>query len=83
MANFDALEDVIAHRDAHADFHGGLTYWLLELSDVGGDIITYTAFEPDPNTHRGDFYYNAATNVLYKKVATCGGLFDWKQISTG
>ncbi len=32
--------------------------------------IEPTAFEPDPRTHRDDYYYNAITNVLYKKVIT-------------
>lgn len=42
--------------------------WFLEL--VGATVIVPTAFEPDPATHRGTHYYNAVTNVLYKKVIT-------------
>lgn len=42
--------------------------WFIELN--GGTIIEPTAFEPDPATHRGDFYYNAVTNTLYRKVVS-------------
>lgn len=40
--------------------------WFIEL--YGGVIIEPTAFEPDPATHRHDYYYNAVTNTLYRKV---------------
>lgn len=42
--------------------------WLVELH--GGTTIEPTAFEPDPVTHRHDYYYNAETNTLYKKVVS-------------
>lgn len=42
--------------------------WFLEKR--GGTIVEPTAFEPDPATYRHDFYYNAETNTLYKKVVT-------------
>jgi hypothetical protein len=42
--------------------------WFLEL--WGATIIEPTAFEPDPSTFRGEFYYNAVTNTLYRKVVT-------------
>lgn len=42
--------------------------WFIELH--GGTIIEPTAFEPDPATHRSDYYYNAGTNVLYKKIVS-------------
>lgn len=44
------------------------TAWFLELE--GAKVIIPTAFEPDPNTCRDDYYYNAITNVLYKKIAS-------------
>lgn len=34
----------------------------------GGEMIEPTAFEPDPITHRNNYYYNSVTNVLYKRV---------------
>jgi len=41
---------------------------LLEL--YGGTIVEPTAFEPDPTTCRNEYYYNAITNTLYRKVVT-------------
>jgi hypothetical protein len=40
--------------------------WFVELN--GGTVVEATAFEPDPATYRHDYYYNAETNTLYKKV---------------
>jgi hypothetical protein len=40
--------------------------WFLELR--GAVIVQPTAFEPDPRTHRDDYYYNSITNTLYRKV---------------
>jgi len=57
---------------------------FLELD--GAEIVEPTAFEPDPNTHRGDYYYNAVSNVLYKKVISRkeSGVITatWKRTST-
>lgn len=36
----------------------------------GGSIIEPTAFEPDPITHRQEYYYNAINNILYRKVVS-------------
>jgi|10_taG_2_1085330.scaffolds.fasta_scaffold00167_33 hypothetical protein len=44
------------------------TAWFLELE--GATVIEPTAFEPDPVTFRGNYYYNANLNVLYKKIIT-------------
>ena len=44
------------------------TVWMLELA--GATPIEPTAFEPDAATYRGDYYYNAITNALYKKIIT-------------
>lgn len=57
--------------------------WIIELE--GAEIIAPTAFEPDPNTHRDQYYYNAATNTLNQKITTIDtqGLpkSTWKRIS--
>ena len=37
---------------------------------LGGRIIEPTAFEPDPSTYRGEYYYNAVTNALYRRIIT-------------
>ena len=41
---------------------------IVELK--GGRVIEPTAFEPDARTHRGEYYYNAITNALYRKIVT-------------
>jgi hypothetical protein len=58
---FQELSQKIGRREI-----GHTTAWFLELE--GAEILIPTAFEPDPNTHRNDYYYNANTNALYKKV---------------
>lgn len=45
---------------------GGMSTRYSEL--YGGDIVEPTAYEPDPNTHRHQYYYNVTTNTIYKKV---------------
>ena len=60
---FEDLSTRIGPKQAGYD-----SEWMIEL--VGGTIIEPTAFEPDPNTHRSVYYYNAITNVLYKKVTS-------------
>ena len=45
----------------------GPAHWL-ELN--GATIIEPTKFEPDPDTYRGDYYYNTTTNRLYKKITS-------------
>ena len=47
---------------------GDWSAWMLELN--GAKVIEPTAFEPDPATHRSEYYYNAETNVLYRKIVT-------------
>lgn len=48
---------------------GGNPHQFLEFF-AGAKLVTLTAFEPDPATHRDDYYYNTITNRLYKKVVT-------------
>jgi len=60
------LTDLMARRGKATP--GYNPSWFVELYD--GTIIEPTAFEPDPATHRHDYYYNAITNALYKKVVT-------------
>ena len=59
--------------------------WFLELGEEGAEILIPTAFEPDPNTHRDDYYYNAVTNTLYTKVVnrSIDGIkvANWKKAS--
>jgi hypothetical protein len=60
----DFLADLITRRGKKQI--GSNSVRAVEL--MGGKIIEPTAFEPDPNTYRGEYYYNAITNVLYRKV---------------
>lgn len=56
---------------------------MVELD--GGHVLEPTAFEPDPNTHRQSFYYNALTNALYKRAVRTRSdgirLYYWQQVS--
>jgi hypothetical protein len=60
------LNDLGNRRGRPSPGHNSI--WFLELSGV--TIIEPTAFEPDPATHRHDYYYNAVTNTLYRKVVS-------------
>lgn len=60
---FQELSEKLGKRQG-----GWNSSWFIELE--GGKLIMPTAFEPDPNTHRDDYYYNAVTNTLYKKVVS-------------
>ena len=44
------------------------TVWTLEK--FGAIIVQPTAFEPDPATHPYEYYYNAITNTLYRKIVS-------------
>lgn len=80
MTTNEFLDDLFARRGI--DTVHSETARLLEL--YGAEIIEPTAFEPDPNTHRSDFYYNAVNNVLYKKVTVGTDIkaSHWKPISS-
>jgi len=50
----------------------------------GGIVVETTAYEPDPATYRGRYYYNASRNVLYKKVIVQQSpniVAHWRQVS--
>lgn len=70
------ISDLFNRRNTN--HNGGETLRSLEL--FGATIIEPTEFEPDPNTHRSDYYYNASNNVLYKKISH-GKVSHWKSIS--
>lgn len=60
------LSDLIARRGAKKKGHTNIR--AVEL--LGGKVIEPTAFEPDASTFRGEYYYNATTNTLYRKKVT-------------
>jgi hypothetical protein len=59
----DFLTDILNRR--RLNYSRGDCVWFLEKH--GAHIVQPTAFEPDPETHRSDYYYNAIENVLYRK----------------
>jgi hypothetical protein len=61
---------------------GHLPVWFMER--WGATVIEPTAFEPDPTSYRHDYYYNATTNALYKRVITRQGditVAKWQKVS--
>jgi len=80
MRNNDFLNDLVNRRNVN--YNKGDTIRYLEL--FGATIIEPIEFEPDPNTHRSDYYYNSSNNVLYKRVSQIVDNFKvshWKPIS--
>ena len=74
------IEDLIDRRGLVTA--GGNPIRFVEL--VGGEHVEVTAFEPDPVTFRGSYYYHAGRNVLYTKVITQRlptKIAHWKQVS--
>lgn len=54
---------------AASDLARGLGYnphWMVER--FNGKMVEVLYLEPDPNTFRDDYYYNARTNQLFKKI---------------
>ena len=55
-----------------------------ELRD--GGIVEPTPFEPDPLTHRSDYYYNSDKNILFRRIVsktrTGIPIASWKPINT-
>ena len=74
MADF--FEDLTQHRGNPSI--GGNPHRFVEL--FGGEIVEMTFIEPDPQTFRGDFYYNTRFNQLFKKIKVGDAPF-WKRIS--
>jgi hypothetical protein len=73
----DFLADLFSRRSKFSNSYGE-NVRFLELH--GARIIEPTAFEPDPFTHRGDFYYNAVDNALYRKVKTSKYSAIWNKM---
>jgi hypothetical protein len=73
MATNTFLKDLFSRRGKQSDSN---TIWLLN----GAKIVDFSEYEPDANTHRGDYYYNSKLNVLYRKTKLTNK-FCWKPIS--
>jgi len=81
MVNQSVLEEIIMFRAPRVAARD--TVWNIERH--GANIIMPTAFEPNPATYHGKYYYNAATNTLYMKIITRQepGIIvaHWQQVS--
>lgn len=52
---------------------------FIEL--YGGSTIEMYNYQPDPNTFRGEYYYNTRLNRLYKKSNLDNKAYYWKAVS--
>lgn len=69
------IETILSIRNQQSSI--GHTVWLQQ--PFGVKMVNITAFEPDPNTYRDDYYYHAVLNTLYVKVpGNKPGLKVWK-----
>jgi hypothetical protein len=69
----DFMSDLLERRKSKRI--GRDPIWYLE--QYGANIIKPVAFEPDANSHRGDFYYNSKENSLYRKTASINKTYVW------
>jgi hypothetical protein len=69
----DFIADILNRRNKASI--GGDTVWFLELN--GATVINPTPFEPDPNTHRQEYYYNSADNIMYKRARSSSQNHVW------
>jgi len=76
---FDIVGDIQAKREKFQyNAKAGFTPRMLELA--GAEEVQVLNAEPDPNTFRDPYYYNAVVNVLYVKVQS-GYVMAWKKVS--
>lgn len=73
MTNNTFIKDLFSRR---GEGSGAGTIWLLN----GAKMVDCIEYEPDPNTHRSEYYYNSKLNVLYRKTQV-NSKFCWKPIS--
>lgn len=72
------LEDIFIKRMKSTSF-SGLSHNFIEF--FGGQPVSFSQYDPDPNTHRESFYYNTRENRLFKKVKASDGQYVWKDVS--
>lgn len=61
-----AVSDILGRRRPAGQ--GGTPLNFLEL--YGARMVEVTAFEPDPRTYRGEYYYNCSLNRLFRRIVT-------------
>jgi len=76
---YEKLSEVSGERSS-----GGNSMHLIEL--LGGAQASFSSYEPDASTFRGEYYYNTRLNVLFKKAKSRNPdsyeiTYYWKRIS--
>ena len=65
------LRDIKRQRDALKPLSGSTNLPLTLMERLFGlESVPILSNEPDPRTHREDYYYNSRLNRLYVKVKT-------------
>ena len=81
MALPDNISDLYSRRGKTT--MGYNPHRFIEL--FGGEMVEVWSYEPDPRTFRGDYYYNARINQLFRKIVVVGPdgaiLAHWRSAS--
>lgn len=68
--------------DNYSRGDGHNPHWFVEL--MGGKEVIVQNWEPDAQTFRGEYYYNARLDRLYKKIPAVDRqlvVYYWKPVS--
>lgn len=61
----DSLSVASQYYSSRTEQSAVLPLNTIEL--VGGEVVEATVYEPDAATYRGEYYYNARSNILFKR----------------
>jgi hypothetical protein len=64
MTPVEFLTDLFDRRTCRGGYEETVQFLRLH----GAHVIEPTAYEPDPNTYRHGYYYNAVDNAVYRRV---------------
>lgn len=70
------LEEILTRRGVGSSF--GLPFSFIKL--FGGSPIEILHYQPDPNTHRSEFYYHSRENMLFKRYRSNDDRLVWKPV---
>jgi hypothetical protein len=78
------LTDILARRQAVTPYVGYNPHNFLELT--GAEMVEIWPYAPNPVTHRQDYYYDSASNRLFKRIWMAdkpkeGMVAVWKPVS--
>jgi hypothetical protein len=71
------FEEIMANRPRSGNAHG-LSHNFITL--FGGQPTQIMFYEPDAISFHGNYYYNARTNQLFRKIATPDNRAVWKSV---